>query len=108
MHADAEPPAKPLTVLLPAFDEYLLGHKDRSAVLPAARAGEVVPGGNGVFLGSLLVDGEVRGTWRRQERKDRVEVTLTPFDPLPARTMRSVEAAVASYGEFLGVPATLA
>jgi hypothetical protein len=107
VHAEAEPPAGPVTVLLPAFDEYLLGHKDRSAVLAPEHARAVVPGGNGVFLGTLLVDGGVLGTWRRQERRDRVEVTLSPFAPLPARVARAVEAAVSAYGEFVGLEAVL-
>jgi hypothetical protein len=102
LHAEAETPAGPLTVLLPAFDEFLLGHKDRSAVLAAEHARAVVPGGNGVFRGTVLVDGRVVGTWRRQERRDRVEVTVTPFQPLPRRAARSVETAAAAYASFVG------
>ena len=59
VHADAESSAEPSVVLLPAFDEFLLGHKDRSAVLAARHATSVVPGGNGVFAPTVLVDGQV-------------------------------------------------
>jgi hypothetical protein len=102
LHAEAESPTEPLTVLLPAFDEFLLGHKDRSAVLAPEHARAVVPGGNGVFLGTVLVDGSVVGTWRRQERRDRVEVTVTPFEPLSRRTARAVESAALAYAAFVG------
>ncbi|MCB0182020.1 MAG: AlkZ family DNA glycosylase, partial [Anaerolineae bacterium] len=37
----------PTVYLLPGFDEYLLGYRDRSAVLDPAHAKKVVPGGNG-------------------------------------------------------------
>ena len=102
VHASAEPPADPVTVLLPAFDELLLGHKDRSLVLDPGHLSMVVPGGNGVFLGSVLVDGKVVGTWRRQERRDRVEVTVSPFEPLSRQAMAAVEGAAADYASFVG------
>src|SRR5690606_10007263 len=35
--------------LLPGFDEYLLGYKDRGAVLDAEHQQKIVPGNNGVF-----------------------------------------------------------
>lgn len=103
VHADADPPADPVAVLLPAFDEYLLGYKDRAPVMAPEHAAIVVAGKNGVFAPTVLVDGEVVGTWRRQERADRVEVVVSPFEPLPARTVRAVEGAAASYAAFLGL-----
>ncbi|HEX3731338.1 MAG TPA: winged helix DNA-binding domain-containing protein [Mycobacteriales bacterium] len=48
--------------LLPGFDEYLLGYKDREAILDSAYAGRVVPGGNGVFRPMVICDGRVIGT----------------------------------------------
>jgi hypothetical protein len=51
--------------LLPGFDEYLLGYQDRSAVLAAEFAPRIVPGSNGVFLPTVVVDGKVVGTWKR-------------------------------------------
>ncbi|MFE9954095.1 DNA glycosylase AlkZ-like family protein [Micromonospora sp. NPDC005299] len=43
--------------------------------------------------GALLVDGEVAGTWRvKQATKGRLDLTVTPFAPLPARVARAVEA----------------
>ncbi len=62
--------------LLPAFDEHLLGYGDRGAVLPAEHAHRVVPGGNGVFLPTVVAGGQVVGTWRRSRAG---AVTATPF-----------------------------
>ena len=50
--------------LLPGFDEFVLGYADRSAVLDAEFAGRIVPGGNGVFRPTVVVDGRIAGTWR--------------------------------------------
>jgi hypothetical protein len=93
--------------LLPAFDEYLLGYKERSAVLDAAHAGKVVPGGNGVFLPMMVRDGHVIGTWKRAVAKDRARVTLLPFAPLTKSALKAFDAAAVRYGEFYGCATTL-
>ena len=103
VHAEADPPAEPMCVLLPGFDEFLLGYKDRSHVLDPQHSKTIAPGGNGVFQPTILVDGEVRGTWRRTEKAGRVLVELSPFEPLPARVVRDVQTAAASYAGFLGL-----
>jgi hypothetical protein len=70
--------------LLPVFDAYLLGWKDRSFAV----SGEHVPK---VYVGGLIgpavtVDGRVVGTWRAVRRGDRLALDVEPFAPLPART----------------------
>ncbi|WP_432521945.1 winged helix DNA-binding domain-containing protein [Kineococcus sp. SYSU DK006] len=52
--------------LLPGFDEFLLGYAHRGHVLAAEHAARVVPGGNGVFRGTLVSAGTVVGTWVRE------------------------------------------
>ena len=89
--------------LLPAFDEYLLGYKDRSAVLAADHALNVVPGKNGVFFPTIVVDGRVVGTWKRKLKKNSVDITLSPFAHLDDLDERALEAA-RSYSAFVGLP----
>jgi Winged helix DNA-binding domain len=89
--------------LLPGFDEYLLGYRDRSAVLAAEHAQKVVPGGNGMFLPMVVVEGQVAGTWKRTVRKNGVDVALKPFVTLGDVEERVSEAAT-RYSRFLGVP----
>ena len=90
--------------LLPGFDEYLLGYADRSAQLPVEHEDRVVPGGNGMFLPMAVVRGRVVGTWTRTERSRDVRVTVTPFEPLDAASVRALEAAAGRYGAFLATP----
>jgi hypothetical protein len=74
--ADAPPPpdrALP-EVLLPAFDPYLLGWRDRGFAVPPEHARTVHPGG-GVIRATIVADGRVTGTWRR----DRGRVVREPF-----------------------------
>ena len=89
--------------LLPAFDEFLLGYKDREAVLAADDAQRVVPGKNGVFLPIIVVGGRVVGTWKRKLRKSSIDLTLSPFTDLGASEDLVVEAAT-SYRDFVGLP----
>ena len=89
--------------LLPAFDEYLLGYKDRGAVLDAEEAQRVVPGKNGIFFPTIVVGGRVVGTWKRKLKKNSVDITLSPFAPQDDPGERAMEAA-RSYGDFVGLP----
>ncbi|MEW5961303.1 MAG: winged helix DNA-binding domain-containing protein [Chloroflexota bacterium] len=98
------PAASPTAYLLPGFDEYLLGYKDRRAVLDPAHAARVVPGGNGMFKPIIIIDGRVVGAWQRTRRKTKVVVTLEPFEPLSLAQMEAAAAAAEPYGRFLGLP----
>lgn len=69
------------TLLLPGFDEMVLGYADRSATVPAEHATRVVPGGNGVFLGTVVTDGRAVATWRRTGRRTGPPVVATAFAP---------------------------
>lgn len=88
--------------LLPAFDEYLLGYQDRSAVLDEEHAQKVVPGNNGVFQPIIVRDGAVVGTWRHKITKKMVDITLHPFTSL-GDIQADVLVAVKSFADFIGL-----
>ena len=109
VHAQAPSPAgdEDAVLLLPGFDEWLLGYKDRRVQLTPQQERAVVPGGNGVFRGTLVAAGAVVGTWRRSVARGTITVAVTPF-VRPSRALRrGAEAAVAAYGRFWGCPAAL-
>jgi hypothetical protein len=95
--------AAPEVQLLPGFDEYLLGYKDRQAVLEAEHAAKVVPGGNGIFKPMVVVDGQIVGTWKRTLRKGAVDVAVSFFGAAQA-SPEAVAAAAGQYCAFLGGP----
>jgi len=106
-HVDTRPvPEGPGGVhLLPQWDEFLLGYKSRDVTLPSEHFARVVPGRNMVFKPTLVVDGEVAGTWRREQRRDHVRVEVQPFTELSARRWREVDRAAAAYALFLDTDA---
>jgi len=66
--------------LLSGFDEFILGYRDRSAVLDAEHAQRVVPGGNGVFMPTIVQGGRVIGTWRRSVKKAQIAIEPELFE----------------------------
>jgi len=69
-------------LLLPGFDEIILGYGDRSMTLAPEHADRIVPGGNGVFRPTVLVDGQVVGTWRHVGTGSKRRLETVPFVPL--------------------------
>jgi hypothetical protein len=65
-------PAPPHVRLLPRFDSYLLGHRDRSLIMREEHDKAVRPGG-GILAATLVVNGRIEGTWKLE--RGRPEVT---------------------------------
>ena len=104
------PAAKPAgqgTFLLPGFDEYMLGYKDRSAALPAQYADRIVPGGNGMFLSTLVINGRVAGTWRRQTRAKSQTLTILPFETLTPSQLAAIMPPLKRYQDYSGLETLL-
>lgn len=93
--------------MLPGFDEYVLGYKDRSAVLDPQFADAICPGGNGMFMSTLVSQGRIIGTWKRTLKKKTVEIMLRPFETLRAGEMETITEAAARYGAFLRLTAVI-
>ncbi|MFI0433201.1 MAG: DNA glycosylase AlkZ-like family protein, partial [Candidatus Nanopelagicales bacterium] len=100
--------AEPL--VLPGFDEFLLGYKDRSLAADPDAMAAVIPGGNGVFRNTVTIGGQVQATWKRTARAKRIDITVLPLPGWrPTKAVRaSVERAFVPYGEFLGSPTAVA
>jgi hypothetical protein len=89
---------------LPGFDEYLLGYKDRSAVLDAEHAEKICPGANGVFFPTIVINGRVVGTWKRTVKKSAIVIIATPFTILNKAEQTAFNKAAHRYGEFFNMP----
>lgn len=94
-------PARNAVHALPGFDEFMLGYQDRSAALPARFANRIVPGNNGVFLPTIVTNGQVVGTWRRTSRAKSTVIDVTAFEHLSASARGGVERAMQRYARFL-------
>lgn len=92
--------------LLPPFDDYLLGYRDRSLVLNAAFTHTVNAGG-GVPKPTLLLDGKIAGVWSHASRAHRLLVAIQPFDQLEPERREQIAQAVDELSRFLSVAVKL-
>lgn len=109
---DAEAPATHLATkvahLLPNFDEYTVGYRDRAALVHAGRPFEPGFFSFGSILSNVVtVDGMVRGAWRRTVSRDGVRVEVRTLDHLDVAETVAVEDAARRYGRFLERPVEL-
>jgi hypothetical protein len=89
--------------LLPAYDEFLVAYKDRSAALDGKQAIER----SVVFDPAIVVGGRVVGTWKRTFKGKSVIITLQPFSRFSKADMLVVTEAAHRYGTFLGLTVVL-
>ncbi len=87
--------------LLPAWDNYLMGHRDRDFIAGPDRWPAVMPGG-GLIRPTIVVDGVAVGTWSARRKGGGIEVMLDPFEELDDETTAAVRAEVQDIERFEG------
>ncbi len=91
---------KDVVHLLPAYDEFLISYKDRTASLPFKNHSKAVSN-NGIFKPIIVVNGQVVGIWRRTIKKDKIIMEIEPFQPQPKAITNLIMEAALRYGRFM-------
>jgi len=86
--------------LLPAFDEFIISYKDRSAALSLERFNKAVSN-NGVFRPVIVFNGQVMGVWKRSMKKDKVILETELFEQTDRRLESLIEIAAKQFGYFI-------
>ena len=95
----------PHALLLPAYDEYTVAYKDRSAILgPAAARRE--DASSEALQPVMVIDGQVRGTWKRKLKRDSVNLSFSPFSALDEAEREALSAAAERYANHLALSAS--
>lgn len=89
--------------LLPPFDEYLLGYKDRSLVLDATYAKRVNAGG-GMPRPTVMANGNILGVWTYKMKKQEMLVSIQPFRDLESHERDLIRRAASQLGSFQAAP----
>jgi hypothetical protein len=89
--------------LLPNFDEYTVGYTDRSAIFDALHTHKLDPRG-GLLTNTMVLDGQVVGTWKRAFKKNAAVIEANPFTPLSNTEVRAFAASANRFGAFLRMP----
>ena len=87
--------------LLPAYDEYYLGYKNREAMLNPHFDKNAVSSG-GVFRPTIVIDGQIVGVWQMARTKGGIPLEPKLFRSLTAEEERRLARAARRYGAFLG------
>jgi hypothetical protein len=85
--------------LLPAFDEYIVGYKDRMAVITSENHKKAVSS-NGVFRPVMIKNGQVIGLWKKLSSGKKV-IAMTPFEPIDAATQQQIDTAISKFIDFM-------
>lgn len=98
---------RPTAHLLPNYDEYFIGLRDRTVIGRRLRSSRLVTGGDALTVHVAFIDGQLVGGWRRLVDGATIVVELNLLTRI-TRTERSrLEAQAERLATFLGVPVTM-
>lgn len=86
--------------LLQSFDEYLIGYKDRSAVLDPADGYHI----DREMRMPVVYEGRAVGTWQRRFGRGSTQVNVRPFSSFDEAQREAIAGAAERYSAFLEMP----
>jgi hypothetical protein len=105
--APSLPPAgtlAPAAHLLPCYDEYIVGYRDRSAIINPEHLAYPHPRDNILFSHTLALGGRIAGIWQRTLGRAGVSLSLQLFEPLGEADQAAITSAAERYAAFLELP----
>ena len=88
--------------LLPNYDEYFIGFKDRSAIGQRLALKDRASVSDALFAHVVVVNGQLVGGWKRTLTNDSVAIELRMLARLTPAERRAVATAARRYATFLG------
>jgi len=107
---ESTPPKKAnssIAYLLPNYDEYFIGFKDRSAIGEVAQKAGIKGDDPALIAHIIILNGQIVGGWRRTLKKDEVIVEASLITKLNKAEEQAVAAAAKRFGRFLELPVLL-
>jgi hypothetical protein len=101
----ARPHRGPLAHLLPTYDEYVIGYKNRDSLMDRSRSARIAI--REEFGQFLIVDGTVKGYWKRTLTAAGSTLEIRPRRRLSAEETTALHAAAARYSRFLAMPVSV-
>lgn len=94
------------TRLLPKYDSYLMGHKDRSRIIQEELLKQVYRPVVGDVAATVIVNGRIAGTWTSKKTKKKITIAIKTFERFDKEIITEVEQVVKDLGAFVGVEQT--
>lgn len=106
------PKPTPTLRLLPEYDAYVMGFRERDQLVPAAVRRQVAAHGRGKYEGPagvrfLVIDGVAVGLWERKKRARRIELHVTPSRKLTPSERAELDTEGERIGAFLNLEPVL-
>ena len=98
MSEDYEEP--PRAIILPRFDSLVMGHSDKSRIMPVDKRERIITS-TGIINPTVLIDGFIEGTWRKEKTGKVTTATVTSFRELSSQEKASVKEKFGEYAEYL-------
>lgn len=92
---------RPSIRLLPHFDSFLLGHKEREHLVATRRHAQVYRP-QGWVSPVVLVDGHAAAVWEQSRQGNHLRVDVTPFKPQPSPVITAIREQAQHLARFLG------
>jgi hypothetical protein len=87
--------------LMPDYDEYGMGYKDRSAIFDAEEYARHISRNNPVFNRMVIIDGRIEGTWQRIIKGKHPDIQIFPFHTPTKVQEKKLEKAIQTFRSFL-------
>lgn len=94
---------RPLVRLLPYFDSFLLGHRQREHLMALEHQPKVYRA-QGWIAPVVLIDGRAAGVWEYARDADRLRITVKPFGTVSDPVIDGIREEAQDLGRFLGTP----
>jgi len=91
----------PVVRLVPYFDSFLLGHKSHLNIVDEKNRKKIYRN-QGWVSPVFLVEGPAQGVWSHVQKKNDLEVKITPFSKLSNQVAQRVKEEASDLGRFLG------
>ena len=101
------PRPKPSAHLLPNYDEFFIGYRNRSAIGKRLKSVKAVTGGNALIAHVVALDGQLVGGWRRTVERDAVVLNLKLLTRLSAPEQKRLLREAGRFASFVGAPVEL-
>jgi Winged helix DNA-binding domain len=108
----AFPRLEPSLRLLPEYDVYVMGFRERDVLIPEVVRDQIAAHGRGRYEGPagvrlVLVDGVAAGLWERKKRGKRMELRVTPARKLTRVQHARLDEEARRIGAFTGLEPVL-
>ncbi len=88
--------------LLPIYDEYIMGYKDRSFYFNLKN--KINPTATLTFDNTIIINGQIAGTWRRTINKNSIDLEYNLFTALNKPNKKEFALAIDQYSKFTALP----